>query len=90
MSSDQQEDSPAQQRAALADLARQHGYKIIREYVDEGKSGSKNLRKRAGFLRMIEDASSREFKVVLCWDMARFSRLHPLKAATFKDRLRDN
>jgi DNA invertase Pin-like site-specific DNA recombinase len=90
MSTDTQDMSPQQQRAAIADLARQNGYEIIREYLDEGKSGSKDLKKRTGFLKMVEDSAKRDFKVVLCWDVARFSRLDPLKAAGFKDTLRDN
>ena len=90
MSSDPQEGSIEQQRSELAKLAEKHGYRIIREYVDEGKSGSKETEKRTGFLKMIADSHKREFRVILCWDLQRFGRLDPLKAAGYKDTLRTN
>jgi site-specific DNA recombinase len=90
MSSDPQEGSIEQQRTELVKLAEKHGYKILREYVDEGKSGSKETEKRIGFLKMIDDSYKREFQVILCWDLQRFGRLDPLKAAAYKDTLRTN
>jgi DNA invertase Pin-like site-specific DNA recombinase len=90
MSSEPQEASIEQQRAELAKLAEKHGYKIIREYVDEGGSGSKETEKRTGFLKMIGDSHDREFRAILCWDLRRFGRLDPFKAAAYKDTLRTN
>jgi DNA invertase Pin-like site-specific DNA recombinase len=90
MSSDPQEGSIEQQRAELAKLAEKHGYTIIREYVDEGSSGSKETEERTGFLKMIEDSHKREFRVILCWDLQRFGRLDPFKAAAYEDILRTN
>src|SRR5208337_2317100 len=88
MSSDPQEGSIEQQRSELAKLAEKHGYKIIREYVDEGKSGSKETEKRTDFLKMIEDSHKKEFRVILCWDLQRFGRLDPLKAPAYRYTLR--
>ena len=66
MSSDKQETSIADQRAAVEKYSQQNNYRIVREYVDEGISGD-NTEKRAGFLQMLHDAEhARDFKVILC------------------------
>lgn len=80
MSSDKQETSIADQRTAVEEYANRGGYKIIREYLDEGISGWK-AEQRKGFQQLIEDASKRgDFKAVLCWDQDRFSRFPVLEA----------
>jgi len=90
MSSDQQEASISQQRDEVQKLARTNGYIIVKEYVDEGKSGSLETSKRTSFLRLIKDSHERSFKAVLTWDVSRFGRLDPLKSASYKDTLRSN
>src|SRR5262245_54980906 len=71
MSSDKQETSIADQRTAVEEYAAAHNYNIVREYLDEGITGWK-AEQRKGFQRLIEDANSREFQAVLCWDQDRF------------------
>ncbi len=90
MSSDPQEGSVEQQRSEITKLAEQTGRRIIREYIDSGKSGSKETEKRTDFLKMIRDSHKKDFRVILCWDLQRFGRLDPLKAAAYKDTLRTN
>src|SRR4051812_44153882 len=90
MSSDQQEESIAQQRKEVRELAAKEGYEILREYVDEGKSGSKQTSKRAAFLKMLKDADRREFQAVLVWKMDRFSRLDPGESYEHKKILKRN
>lgn len=90
MSSDQQEASISQQKEEVQKLAKTNGYIIIKEYVDEGKSGSLETSKRTSFLRLIKDSHQRSFKAVLLWDVARWGRLDPLKSASYKDTLRSN
>ena len=90
MSSDLQEASPDQQRAEVAKLAEKHGYRIIREYFDQGISGDATDKRKA-FLRMIRDAEEKaDFAAILCWDQDRFGRfdsieagrwIHPLRCA---------
>jgi site-specific DNA recombinase len=90
MSSDLQEASPDQQRAEVVKLAAKHGYKIIREYFDQGISGDATD-KRTAFLKMIRDAEEKaDFAAILCWDQDRFGRfdsieagrwIHPLRCA---------
>ena len=51
MSSDKQEASIGDQRTAVEKYARERGYRILREYVDEGISGWKS-EQRKGFQRL--------------------------------------
>lgn len=90
MSDDSQDKSIEQQRHEVLELAKRHNYTIVEWYVDSGKSGSKEIAKRKEFLRMVADSSQRKWTVILCWDVQRFGRLDPLKAAQYKDTLRDN
>lgn len=78
MSSDQQEASIPDQRKAVEKYAEQHGYKIIREYADEGIAGWRNDREL--FQRLIDDLPKGDFRAVLCWDQNRFSRFPVLEA----------
>ena len=48
-------------------IRRKHGYKILREYLDEAISGDAT-EKRTGFLAMREAVGSGDFAVILCWD----------------------
>jgi DNA invertase Pin-like site-specific DNA recombinase len=78
MSSGKQEASIPSQRAALLEYAAKHGYRIVGEYVDEAISGDATD-KRAGFLRMREDAAAGKYRVILCWDQDRFGRFDPIE-----------
>lgn len=80
MSSDKQSESVPAQRKAVKELASQHGYRIVEEYVDLGISGDDSER-RVEFKRMLADAQRGGFRVVLCWDADRFSRADPIDAA---------
>ena len=80
MSSDRQEASPDQQRAEVAKLATRDGYKIVREYFDEGISGDAT-EKRKAFRQMIRDAEEKgDFTAILCWDQDRFGRFDSIEA----------
>lgn len=78
MSDERQEHSIPAQRQELLRYAEKHGYKVLREYLDEAISGD-DTRRRVGFLRMREDAQQGEFSVVLCWDQDRFGRFDPIE-----------
>src|SRR4051794_8622924 len=89
MSTDKQEASIPDQRAALLAFAKKLGYLIVREYVDEGISGD-DTERRAGFKRMLDDARTLgDFDCVLCWDQSRFGRFDPLEAGYWVKPLRD-
>ena len=93
MSSDKQEASIGDQRNAVERYAVEHGYDIIREYIDEGISGDATER-RTQFQAMHKAAcNGRGFEAILVWDQDRFGRfdsmeagywVHPLRLAGVK------
>lgn len=92
MSTDEQEGSVAGQRASVVPMAKERGYRIVRDYIDEGISGDATDKRKA-FQRMIADAVKGQFKAILCWDIDRFGRfdsieagywIHPLRQAGVK------
>ncbi len=88
-SSDKQEASLPQQREALERYAKEHGYKIIRWYIDDAISGDAT-EKRFEFQRMIKDAENvADFKAVLCWDQDRFGRFDSIEAGRWIHPLRE-
>jgi DNA invertase Pin-like site-specific DNA recombinase len=89
MSSDSQAESIPRQRESVEAFAKVNGYTIVREYKDEAISGDRT-EKRAGFLRMRQDASElRDFKVILCWDKDRFGRFDSIEQGYWVKPLRD-
>lgn len=59
------------QAVQLRAFARKNGWNLIKQYVDY-ESGSKS--DRAGFQKMLTDASQRRFDLLLFWSLDRFSR----------------
>lgn len=72
-STDRQEQSLGDQRREITRWASEHGYNVVREYVDDAISGT-SADKRPGFQQMIADAQRREFRAVIVWNSDRFSR----------------
>lgn len=72
-STDKQEQSLGDQRLEVVRYAEEHGYRIIREYVDDAISGT-SADERPGFQRMIADAAKGDFQAVIVWNSDRFSR----------------
>lgn len=73
MSTDQQADSPARQRAEIEKLAAKEGYKIIAWYEDHGLTGTESAN-RPGFLKLLADAKSGTFEAILLYEQSRMSR----------------
>jgi DNA invertase Pin-like site-specific DNA recombinase len=90
MSSDDQTVSVDRQRNEVLGYARDHGFCVLREYKDEGKSGSKEPEKRTDFQRLLMDASRGEFQAVLCYNASRFARLDSIDGAFAKQTLRQH
>lgn len=88
MSSDQQETSIEQQQKEVRRELTARGWKIVEEFVDAGKSGSKDVEKRVEFHRMIEESKKGRWKAIVCYDSSRFGRLDSLAAAPYKLKLR--
>ena len=72
-STDRQEQSLGDQRREITRWAGEHGYDVVREYVDDAISGT-SADKRPGFQQMIGDAQRGEFRAVIVWNSDRFSR----------------
>ncbi len=72
-STDRQEQSIGDQRTEIRRFADEHGYDIVREYVDDAISGT-SADKRRGFQQMIADAERGDFQAVIVWNSDRFSR----------------
>jgi site-specific DNA recombinase len=64
------------QLRACREWASKNDYKIVKEYLDEGLSASKNLEKRESFKAMIASVTSndRPFDAVIVHKLDRFSR----------------
>jgi len=79
--------SVAAQLRALRDYARENGYVVAREYVDEAESG--RVDDRPKFQEMIETASSANapFREILVWKFSRFTRKRE-HAVLYKSSLR--
>lgn len=89
MSSDKQDKSIEEQRSEVRGYAEEHGYKIVREYVDESISGDAT-EKRVHFQRMMRDATTRrDFEVILCWNQDRFGRFDIIEAGWWIKPVRD-
>jgi len=88
MSSAKQDKSIPAQRDELRRYAKQHGYEIVGEYVDEAISGDAT-EKRVAFLQLREDAGSGTFATVLAWDTDRLSRNDPLELGYWLKPIRD-
>jgi DNA invertase Pin-like site-specific DNA recombinase len=89
MSDDKQENSIERQRSQVEPYAAQHGYVIVREYVDEGIAGDE-AEKRPGFMKLTRDAVGRQgFRVILCDDKDRFGRFDAIDFGYHVKPLRD-
>jgi len=69
----------------LREYCKRRGWKITREYIDEGISGAKESRPQLN--KLLADAHLRRFDAVVCWRFDRFARSvsHLLRALeTFK------
>lgn len=65
--------SIASQKADILRYAASRGWTVVRWYVDECKSGAK-IEGRDEFQRMMREAASGDFDVVVVYDLSRFGR----------------
>lgn len=70
---DEQLDSLVHQKEFFDEYARKNGHELIRLYADEGISGT-SLRKRDEFARLMRDAKSGLFEMVVVKDVSRLAR----------------
>lgn len=87
-STDLQERSIPDQKLAIERWAKDHGHHVVRWYVDDAVSGT-SARGREQFELLMQAAENgRNFDVVLCYDMSRFSRGGTNETGFYLHRLR--
>jgi site-specific DNA recombinase len=73
-STDQQEDSPEQQKRAILEYADRHGHTVSGWYIDFGKSGT-TFDQRPEFRRLLAAVENRPaFSLVIAYDESRWGR----------------
>jgi len=84
-STDRQEQSIPDQKKALQDYATEHGFRLIKFYVDDAISGASTLGRRA-FQQMICDAESPtcRFDIIVVYDVKRFGRVDNDEAGYYR------
>jgi site-specific DNA recombinase len=88
MSDDEQKLSIDQQKQEVRKFCASRGWIIVEEYIDSGKSGSKEIAKRHEFHRLISDAKFGKWNCIVCYNTSRFGRLDSISGGQFKDELR--
>ena len=58
----------------LRDHCSKMGWEIVKEYADEGLSGTLSRDKRPALNSLIKDAYRKKFDAVVCWDISRIGR----------------
>ena len=58
----------------LRDHCSKMGWEIVKEYTDEGLSGTLSRSKRPALNAMIKDGYRKKFDTVVCWDISRIGR----------------
>ena len=58
----------------LREVARRHGWTIVRELSDEGVSGAKGRKDRPAFDTLHKMVARREIDLVMCWSIDRLGR----------------
>lgn len=62
------------QKASLNTYAKKNGYKIIDTYIDEGYTARKKFNNRKEFVRMLDDAKTNKFDLILFIKLDRWFR----------------
>lgn len=88
MSTNKQDESPAQQRESSLRTIEREGLTFIKEYCDEGRSGTTS-KYRPQFQQMLRDAAAGKFDAVVIWSQSRLSREDSLDAGQYMRTLRD-
>ena len=58
----------------LRDHCSKMGWEVVKEYADEGLSGTLSRDKRPALNSLIKDAYRKRFESVVCWDISRIGR----------------
>jgi len=85
-STENQNYSTQHQRMAIAEFAAQNSLALVREYIDEGKSGL-DIRRRQGLQKLMRDVQSgeAEFQAVIVYDVSRWGRFQDVDEAAYHE-----
>ena len=85
-STDHQKYSIENQAEAIRRYAATHGYKIVRTYTDEGKSGL-TICRRPALMQLIEDVTSgtADFNAILVYDVSRWGRFQDADESAYHE-----
>jgi DNA invertase Pin-like site-specific DNA recombinase len=88
MSTDHQQYSTQNQRAAISEYAVAHDMCVVRTYADEGKSGL-TFKGRPGLKTLISDVTQGrvDFKAILVYDVSRWGRFQDADESSFYEQL---
>lgn len=86
MSTESQNYSTDHQRAKIHEYALSKTIDIVREYVDEGKSGL-DIRRRTGLSKLIQDVQSgkADFELIIVYDVSRWGRFQDVDEAAYHE-----
>lgn len=86
MSTESQDYSTDHQRAKIREYSAANGMQIIREYVDDGKSGL-DIKRRAGLSSLMRDVQSPEpdFSHIIVYDISRWGRFQDIDEAAYHE-----
>jgi DNA invertase Pin-like site-specific DNA recombinase len=75
MSTDEQQYSTDNQRAAIQQYADRYGFRVVATYTDSGRSGVV-LKRRAGLLNLLKDVvgGGMSYRAILVYDVSRWGR----------------
>lgn len=84
MSTEGQKYSTDHQRARIHRYASEEGLQIVKEYVDEARSGL-DIKRRAGLLSLMTDVQSgqADFETILVYDVSRWGRFQDIDEAAY-------
>lgn len=88
MSTEHQQYSTSNQEDVIRDYATARGYRIVRTYADEGKSGL-NIAGRDALRQMIADVQSgqADYKAILVYDISRWGRFQDADESAYYEYL---
>src|SRR5690348_12819453 len=88
MSTDGQQYSIPNQKAAIREYAAEHGFTIVRTYSDPGKSGLR-LRGRGALVQLLTDVQNGDpgFEAILVYDVSRWGRFQDTDESAYYEYL---
>ncbi len=84
VSTDHQRYSIANQKSVIAEYALLHGFRIVRTYADEGRSGL-TIKRREALQELIDDVvwGRADYKAILVYDISRWGRFQDVDESAY-------